>query len=82
MIDPQHPEATCQACGRRNVVWHAESPLWNRVNGSENGILCPTCFAQRADEQGVGVGSWKLIIDPSFSLEGGSNALHRQAQAQ
>ncbi|MFN8521072.1 MAG: hypothetical protein U0667_17175 [Chloroflexota bacterium] len=44
-----HPEARCQSCGGRNVVWHAPNPLWNaavrRQDGSETfGILCPPCF--------------------------------------
>ena len=65
MIDPTHPEGRCQQCGGANIIWHADSDLWNRVNGSPNGILCPICFAEKAAAT-TGVRSWKLIPDPAI----------------
>lgn len=51
------PEATCQRCGGTNPSWHAASPLWNAVLRSPDGtdrwdVLCPSCFAALANEQG------------------------------
>ena len=50
----EHPEATCQRCGRPNPVWHTDNDLWNRIMGSpdnpraEGVIVCPSCFAEAA----------------------------------
>lgn len=60
-------EDRCGRCGGPNVVWSAPSPLWNAVmrggsiNGEEThgGIVCPTCFAVLAEEQGIAC-SWRL----------------------
>lgn len=51
----------CERCGRGNVIWSAMSPLWNAVirGGSIDGepkygdMVCPTCFMQLAEEQGI-----------------------------
>lgn len=51
----------CKRCGRGNVIWFAASPLWNAVmrDGSINGdplyadMVCPLCFMQLAEEQGI-----------------------------
>lgn len=59
--DGVHPESRCARCKGPNIPWSAPSPLWNRVirggdiNGEEiyAGIVCPTCFAVLAQEQGV-----------------------------
>lgn len=48
--EDSHPEAHCQACGRDNPVWNAESEDWNLANGSPNGILCPRCFIARFEQ--------------------------------
>ncbi len=45
-----HPEDFCQECGRPNIVWFAPNELWNKIVGSSDGILCPTCFAKRAEK--------------------------------
>lgn len=46
-------ESTCQKCGRPNVVWFAENGIFNKVNGSPNGILCPKCFSDMAEKIGI-----------------------------
>lgn len=59
-----HIEDICHRCGGPNVLWTTPSPLWNEVmragdiNSAEiyDGIVCPTCFIQLAEERGVG--SW------------------------
>jgi hypothetical protein len=57
-----HPEDSCHRCGRSlSIPWAAPSPLWNAVmrggsiNGDDlfDGIVCPTCFAQLAEERGI-----------------------------
>lgn len=62
LVDDDHPERICCRCGGSNVrAWCAPSPLWNQVmrggdiNGKDrfDGIVCPVCFAQLAEEQGI-----------------------------
>lgn len=55
-----HPERKCQRCHGQNVVWCAPSPLWNEVMRGDDinapdryEVVCPTCFAVLANEQGV-----------------------------
>lgn len=63
-----HPEAICVRCRGTNPVWTAPSPLWNEVmrggdiNGREqyDGIVCPSCFANLAEEAGIAKG-WRLV---------------------
>lgn len=50
-----HPEAFCQNCHRSNPSWSAPSWLWNKVNGSPNGILCPSCFQEKCDLLGINI---------------------------
>ena len=54
-----HPEHRCDRCGGRNIVWHADSDLWNRV-ADEFSILCPICFVELAKEKGIEPTSWLL----------------------
>lgn len=49
----KHPEDTCQRCGGFNPAWTADNELFNKVNGSPNGIMCPTCFANMAQGKGI-----------------------------
>lgn len=62
-----HPEHRCGKCGGRNIVWFADSKLWNatfrRADGSDEygGIVCPICFANAAEERGHARDVWKLM---------------------
>lgn len=66
-VERGHPETWCHRCGGPNIVWCAPSPLWNAVmrgndiNGTDehDGIVCPTCFAQLAEDR-VGATGWRL----------------------
>jgi hypothetical protein len=59
---PEDGDSRCQQCGRPNVTWFAPHTVWNGVMGSEAGILCPTCFAHKADEwRGQGF-VWRLSL--------------------
>jgi hypothetical protein len=66
MIEPEHPEATCDDCGGHNVVWFAPAPVWNQVvreplaEPSTDPMLCPSCFMLRADKV-LGVKTWMVI---------------------
>lgn len=68
--DENHPEKKCWRCHGPNVGWSAPSPLWNQVmrsgdiNNSEihNGIVCPTCFAILAEEEGIAT-HWRLYAE-------------------
>jgi hypothetical protein len=76
-ISASHPEAFCQQCGRRNVVWFAPSDIWNATMGGGQGILCPVCFIEAAERAGL-YGPW--IVAPSYSvqqLDGGAQAKGR-----
>lgn len=68
--DTTHPEASCGRCGGPNITWCAPSPLWNAVmrggsiDGEEeyDGIVCPGCFAQLAEERGI-AHRWRLTAE-------------------
>ena len=60
------------SCGHPNPVWYADSQLWNEVIGGDRdeeagGILCPSCFADRADAHFKGtrwrILGWRLVPD-------------------
>ena len=65
-IPDSHPEAFCQECGRRNVVWFAPSDIWNATMGGGQGILCPVCFIEAAESAGL-FGPW--IVAPGYSVQ-------------
>lgn len=50
-----HPEATCDDCGGKNVIWFAPSEMWNKVARRPDGepMLCPRCFILRAEAMGI-----------------------------
>lgn len=53
------------SCGHPNPVWFTESRLWNEVMGGDQdeeatGIVCPFCFAVRADEHFDG-SRWRIL---------------------
>jgi chromosome condensin MukBEF ATPase and DNA-binding subunit MukB len=45
----------CQKCGARNPAWYADNELFNKVNGSPDGVMCPNCFEEIAEKRGVNV---------------------------
>lgn len=59
------------SCGHPNPVWFADSQLWNEVmNGGDRdeeatGVICPSCFADRADAYFKGsrwrITGWRLV---------------------
>lgn len=53
MIPQDHPEYKCQECGERNTIWYAENELFNKVNGSPYGIICPNCFLDKSEKLGM-----------------------------
>lgn len=63
-ISHDHPEAKCEDCGGANVVWHAPSPIWNKVCRPEgyrcDPMICPTCFVIRAEKAGIHSTSWRI----------------------
>lgn len=66
--DTEHPEDRCQHCGGANVVWFVDNATWNRVMPND-GIVCPTCFARRADELGEDVTRWELRADTRDTVQ-------------
>lgn len=65
MRDTTHPEATCEACGNTHIVWFVANDLWNRVVGNSQGILCPVCFAKRAEAVGIIPTAWEIRPEPT-----------------
>jgi hypothetical protein len=44
----------CADCGDPNfLAWWASPETWKRLNGSHDGVLCPSCFADRAEKDGT-----------------------------
>lgn len=60
-----HPEDTCEDCGRDNVVWFTPSDLWNAVcrpqGYQSDPMLCPVCFIRRAEALGIVPTAWRVI---------------------
>lgn len=61
-------DEVCHSCGRSNPIWSAENDLWNEVNGSPAGIICPTCFGEAAKWKGVDVYFRATREIPSFTI--------------
>lgn len=40
---------TCDDCQQPYSVWYADSDLWNAVIPGRTAMLCPRCFAIRAE---------------------------------
>jgi hypothetical protein len=51
---PADGDTRCQECGLPNPVWWVPHEDWNRVTGSEGGILCPTCYHVAWISRGMG----------------------------
>lgn len=73
-LDPATGDLVCGDCGRDNPVWFAPNDLWNLVMGGPDakedpgGILCPTCFAHRAETafpNAIWSFSQKNALDPA-----------------
>lgn len=68
MIDHEY----CRRCGGPNVIWSAQSPLWNYVmrgndiNGESrfNDLVCMPCFIKCAIEAGLPDRGWLLTLVP------------------
>lgn len=44
----------CDKCGvRQPVSWWCANELWNSINGSPYGCICPSCFDAEASKIGV-----------------------------
>lgn len=57
----------CQDCGFPvahfvRSHWIADDELWLEVFGRPGGILCPPCFALRAEVKGITV-SWQAVVE-------------------
>lgn len=72
----RHDGEVCHRCGRVVVdftgsFWHASDELWDmvvarpeRFGGPDFGILCPPCFTQLADNNGILI-RWEPHPEPS-----------------
>lgn len=62
-----HPEGYCHRCGGKNLLnWTADNDVWNAVmrkDGSDlfDGIVCPICFVQLAEEKYGRL--WRLVLE-------------------
>lgn len=62
-----HPEKTCQICGNYNPVWRCHNKVFNEINGSPNGIICPACFAKKAEEKGIEI-LFRVEVGDEFTI--------------
>lgn len=71
-----HPEDACDQCGRPNIVWFTDNPLWNAAIPAEQRhlILCPVCFVRRFERAGAGKVAWELKVDPLTAHRLAANA--------
>lgn len=74
-----HPEATCQRCGRENIVWHAPNDVWNNAV-PDDGILCPVCFVKAAEHAGITPASWRLTPESHIELTAALTRLRADAE--
>jgi ribosomal protein L34E len=62
----------CDDCGRpvgRGIRswWHAPDDLWMHINGGYAGVLCPACFTERCDAQGIWI-HWVATVEQIDAL--------------
>lgn len=57
-------EANCDTCGRVYSPWSADNDLWNEVMPDDGGLLCPSCFMDRFDDE-------SLVFRVAVSVRGG-----------
>lgn len=57
-------DKTCLECGNENPAWYAPNDVFNEINGSPNGVLCPLCFQKKANELGKNI-IFK-VVDPNL----------------
>lgn len=78
-----HPEFYCHRCGGRNLInWCADNDIWNTVmRGHKNeyelfdGIVCPICFVELAENKFGRL--WRLVLeDDESSIEKILSQLH------
>lgn len=51
-----NPYESCQRCGALySVVGDWKDDVWIAVVGSENGLLCPSCFIELARLKGIAI---------------------------
>lgn len=48
-------DSICHTCGVENPAWYADNELFNKINGSPNGVYCPLCFQKMADKAGLNI---------------------------
>lgn len=73
-------DGPCQVCGRHYPSWFAPHEVWNLVMGGPDakddpgGLLCPTCFVSRAEENGH-LAVWALTQDRVITPASAGDAL-------
>lgn len=70
MIDPTHPEATCERCDRPNISWAVDSDRFNMAVASlgytSGAVLCPVCFVEGHEKASGMQCSWDLVPGTPF----------------
>lgn len=65
---PRHPEDYCHICQGKNIVWHADNDLWNKVVDNKGLICCPICFIEMVEKKGISCTSWRISRDSDEPL--------------
>lgn len=70
--DRPRRECLCEGCHREYPVWVTTNALWNefvRAFDQPEPFLCPTCFAERAEERGAKPTAWVLVPETPEMLD-------------
>jgi hypothetical protein len=71
-VEPDRGRGDRASCGHPNPIWWTDHRLWNEVMGGDpdthaGGVLCPSCFAARADEHFENttwrITGWRLVAE-------------------
>lgn len=67
----QQDDTVCQDCGHNNPPWYAPDHIWNTTMAPTNtntnttddpgGMVCPSCFIDRAHTKGTDPIAWVLL---------------------
>ena len=71
----------CQECGNSMpVCWHAPQPLWDEMQHTQSGTMCPACFDKKASAAGYFLSWTPMAIGANHEGWGNSNHWHNETR--